>query len=46
MKLVVEMALGDMIYIPSFKKISTAVQKLLRGTQTHRHNHAHSMENS
>jgi hypothetical protein len=34
MKFVVEMALGDMIYIPSFKKISTGVRKLLRGMQT------------
>jgi hypothetical protein len=37
MKYAVEMGSGAMIYIPSFIKIGSGIQKLIRGdTQTHR----------
>jgi hypothetical protein len=35
MKNVVEMGSGAMIYIPSFIKIGSAIQKLIGGIQTH-----------
>jgi hypothetical protein len=38
MKYVVEMNSGVMIYIPSFIKTGSGIEKLLRsGAQTHRH---------
>jgi hypothetical protein len=38
MKYAVEIDLGAMIYIPSFIKIDSGIQKLTgRGSQTHRH---------
>jgi hypothetical protein len=42
MKYAVEMGSGAMIYIPSFIKIGSALQKLMGGggdTQTHRQQH-------
>jgi hypothetical protein len=36
MKYAIEMGAGAMIYIPSFMKIGSGIQKLLGGTQTHR----------
>jgi hypothetical protein len=33
----IEMGSGAMIYIPYFIKISSAIQKLIGDTQTHRH---------
>jgi hypothetical protein len=42
MKYVVEMGSGAMIYIPSFIKIGSGIQKLLGGdkhTDTHTHRH-------
>jgi hypothetical protein len=35
MKYVVEMGSGAMIYIPSFLKIGSATQKLIRGIHRH-----------
>jgi hypothetical protein len=38
----VEMGSGAVIYVPSFIKIGSGIQKLLRGdTQTHRHTDTH-----
>jgi hypothetical protein len=36
MKYAVEMGSGAMIYLPSFIKISSYIQKLIGDTQTHR----------
>jgi hypothetical protein len=41
MKYAVEMGSGVMIYIPSFIKIGSGIQKLIRG---HAHRHTHGME--
>jgi hypothetical protein len=35
MKYAVEMGSGAMIYIPSFIKIGSAIQKLIRGREIH-----------
>jgi hypothetical protein len=37
MKYAVEMGSGAMAYIPSFIKIGSGIQKLIRGIQTHRY---------
>jgi hypothetical protein len=37
MKYVVEMGSGAMIYIPSFVKISSGIQKLIVGREIHRY---------
>jgi hypothetical protein len=36
MKYAFEMGSVDMIYIPSFIKIGSGIQKLMAGTQTHK----------
>jgi hypothetical protein len=38
MKYAVEMGSGAMIYIPSFIKISSGIQKLIRGIRRHTDN--------
>jgi hypothetical protein len=37
MKFTIEMASGRMIYVSSFIKISSSIQKLLGGMHIHRH---------
>jgi hypothetical protein len=43
MEYAVEMSSGSMIYIPSFIKIGSGIQKLIGGgyTVTHTHTHTH-----
>jgi hypothetical protein len=49
MKYTVEMGSGAMIYIPSFIKIDSGIQKLMGEggfTHTHTHTHTHGMKSA
>jgi hypothetical protein len=38
------MGSGAAIYVPSFMKIGSGVQKLIRGTHRHTHTHTHEQQ--
>jgi hypothetical protein len=41
MKCAIQMGSCAMIYIPSFIKTGSGIQKLIKGTHTHTHTHTH-----
>jgi hypothetical protein len=46
MKHAVEMTSGDMVYMESFIKTGSDIQKLIQGAYTYRHTHTHTHSNT